>query len=233
VWILAQIMKESYFNEFAVSRSLAVGVCQFILQTAKAHDMLCGGERQEHFSYPHQMPEFAGKAHEYYKIRNAKRNHRRNNRPARQFILEEALQIIYSGGTDDYRQEAGEYLFYLDKLKEYDEKMRQAQESYRTYLLVNVEGKDIFSESDLEFILSFDERFSYKKPIFAMVEMMTRGLRARNGNILAATIGYNAGLNSTIDDGMYKPYGKIPAIEESTTYLSHVLINHYEITRRI
>jgi predicted transcriptional regulator len=233
VWILAQIMKESYFNEFAVSRSLAVGVCQFILRTAKAHDMLCAGERQEHFSYPYQMPELAGKAREYYQIRDARRKYRGNKRPLKQFTLEETLQIIYSGKKDNYRKEAGEYLSYLDKLKDYEKQMRQVQENYRTYLLANVEGKDIFNGRDLQFILSFDERFTYKKPILAMVEMMARGLRARNGNILAATIGYNAGLNSTIDDGMYKPYGKIPAIEETTTYLSHVLINHYEISRRI
>lgn len=233
VWILAQIMKESYYYEFAVSRSLAVGICQFIQPTAQSHNILCAGEREEHFTRSYQLSDFAGKANRYYQIRSEKRNYRRQNRPAKQFTLEETLEILAGGDRNAYRREAQEYLSYLDRLTKYDEKMQQAREDYKAYLLANIEEKDIFDDNDLQFILKFDERFTYKKPAYAMVEMIARGLRARNGNILAATVGYNAGLNSTLDEGMYRPYGKIPGIEESATYVSHVLINHYEISRRM
>ena len=66
-----------------------------------------------------------------------------------------------------------------------------------------------------------------------MIKMLANALVSRNGNILAATIAYNAGLSSTRDGGMYARYGKIPSIRESTTYLSHVLINHHEMVSRL
>lgn len=233
VWILAQIMKESYYCEFAVSRSLAVGVCQFIQPTAKAHHMLCAGEKPEHSSPAYKLPEFAGEAGRYYRLRSERNSYRSRSKPSREFTLEESLQIISAGNSGNYSREAGQYLSYLERLKKYDDQMQQAQDNYKSYLAANTEGKDIFNDNDLEFILNFDERLTYKKPVYGMVEIIAKGLRARNGNILAATSGYNAGLSNTIDEGMYQPYGKIPAIEESATYVSHVLINHYEISRRM
>lgn len=233
VWILAQIMKESYYYEFAVSRSLAVGICQFIQPTAQSFKILCAGEREAHSSPLYQLPDFAGKADLYYQIRSEKRNYYSQGKPAKLFTLEETLGILSSGDSNNFRREAQEHLSYLDRLKKYDEQMQQAQDDYKAYLLANIEGKNIFDDKDLQFILNFDERFTYKKPAFAMVEMIARGLLARNGNILAAAVGYNAGLKSTLDEGMYRPYGKIPGIEESATYISHVLINHYEISRRM
>lgn len=232
-WIVAQIMKESYFYEFAVSRSLAVGICQVIQPTAQEHGILCAGTRPEHHQPPYRLPELAGKANEYYQLRRERSEYRRGNRPAKEFILEEALQIISSSERADYRREAGEHLAYLNRLKQFDEQINQVRDDYRTYLLANVEGRDLFADPDLNFILNFDERFSYKKPVYTMVRMLAGGLKSRHGNILAATAGYNAGLYRTVDEGMYKPYGKIPSLDETATYVSHVLINHYEITRKL
>lgn len=232
-WILAQIMKESYFYEFAVSRSLAVGICQIIQPTAQEHGILCAGTRPEHRRPPYNLPELGGKADEYYQLRRERSEYRRSNRPAREFTLEEALQIISAGDRADYRREAGEYLAYLNRLKQFDEQINQARDEFRSYLLANIAGRDIFADPDLNFILNFDERFSYKKPVYTMLQMMAGGLKSRNGNILAATAGYNAGLYRTADEGMYKPYGKIPSLDETATYVSHVLINYYEITLKL
>lgn len=232
-WIAAQIMKESYFHEFAISRALAVGICQVIQPTAQEHGILCAGTRPEHRQPPYRLPEAGGKADEYYQLRRERGEYRRGNRPAKEFTLEETLQILAAGDRADYRREAGEYLAYLNRLKQFDEQINQARDEFRAYLLANVEGRDIFADPDLNFILNFDERFSYKKPVYTMVRMLAGGLKSRNGNILAATAGYNAGLYRTADEGMYKPYGKIPSLDETATYVSHVLINHYEITLKL
>ncbi len=232
-WIVAQIMKESYFYEFAISQALAVGICQFIQPTAQEYNMLCAGEKSAHRYPPYKLGEFAEKAREYYRLREERSNFRRSEKPRQELNLEEALHIIHTADTSGFRKTAGEQLNYMEKLREFDEKVLQTREDYREYLLANLENRNIFDDNDLSFILNFDERVTYKKPVFAMVEMVAKGLRARSGNILAAAAGYNAGLYSTLDDGMYKPYGRIPPIEQSTTYLSHVLINYYEICKRL
>ncbi len=228
-FIMAMIMKESYFYEYAVSASLAVGICQFVQPTAQSYDMLCAGTRPEHAAPPYRLPHLATRIAEYYQLRHQRKQYRRNNRPPKRFQLKEALEIIRSGDTREHRQSAEAYLTYLNRLEEFNRQQQQTRDDFREYLRANVEERDIFNERDLQFILGFDERFTYKKPVIAMVKMIAEALRARNGNIIAAAIGYNAGLSTTRAAGRYEPYGMIPAIEQSTTYLSHVLVNHHEI----
>lgn len=234
VWIMAMIMKESYFYEFAVSSSLAVGICQFVQPTAEEYDMLCASTKPAHHRAPFKKPHLASRVDQYYDIRSERRKYRRNNRPAKRFTLEETLEIISSGDSAAHKNAAAAYLAYIQKSEDYNTRRRQARDEFKEYLQANVEGRSIFNDKDLQFILGFDERFTYKKPIHGMVKMMARALRARNGNILAASVGYNAGLSTTKEeDGVYKLYGKIPAIEQSTQYLSHVLVNHFEIMKRM
>ena len=232
-WIFAQIMKESFFYEFAVSSALAVGICQFIRPTGQSYGLLCGGTEPEHHKAPYKKPELAKSADQYYQTRSVARRYRRNNKPAKRFSLEEALRTIAYGSGKADRVAAQKQLDYLEKLQEYDLIRKEARDNYRTYLRENVSGRNIFNPQDLEFIVKFDERFTYKKPVMAMVQMMAEGLRSRNGNILAATIGYNAGISSTAGGGRYKRYGRIPAIDQSVDYLSHILINHYDIMQRL
>ncbi len=232
-WIVAQIMKESYFYEFAISSALAIGICQFIQPTAKSHGILCAGDRAAHGKSPYKYPRLAKKVREYYQLKRERRRYAKSKKPSPELTQQKAVQLIASGKTTGYQKTAQAHLAYWKKIAEYDKKVTRARDQYRQYLQANIQGKDIFNNRDLQAILNFDERFTYRKPVFAMVEMIARGLRSRKGNILAASVGFNAGLSSTKDFGAYEPYGQIPAIEQATTYISHVLINHYEITRRM
>ena len=97
----------------------------------------------------------------------------------------------------------------------------------------NLRGRDIFNDSDAIFLRGFDDRVLYRKTIPAMVKMMAGHLRSRNGNILAAAAGYNAGLSRTASWGLYKPFGRIPDISETAGYISKILVNHFAITKRL
>ncbi|KAA3615946.1 MAG: hypothetical protein DWQ05_09270 [Calditrichaeota bacterium] len=231
-WILAQIMHESYFHEFCVSRALAMGICQFIQPTAREYNMICAGDLPEHASNLYKMSEYIVKLDVYYELRRAKRKLIRANKKLEKLELHDIMQRIESNDPEVH-EDAVAWNAYLQQKNEYDERIREARDQYREYVVANIEGRDIFNEHDLRFLVGFDERVTYKKPIFAMVKMLARSLRARNGNIIAAAAGYNAGLSTTKAAGLYKPFGKIPSYDETVTYISRVLINHYEIARRI
>ncbi len=236
-WVIAQIIAESFLYEFAISNDLAVGICQFIPNTAKSFNMVYAGSLPEHSQPPYLLPEYANKVNDYYRLKRQKRNFLNNNKPDDLFTLEETLEIIAQDNISDLSSaRAEQQINFGNKLKEFDEKISLCVTQYREYLEVNIkrgeENRDIFEEID--FFVGFDERFTYKKPISAMVEMLARGLKARNGNILTAAAGYNAGLRSTyINENVYKRYGKIPSFDETTVYLSRIIANHYEIVKRI
>ncbi len=230
-WVLAQIMAESLFYEFAISDALAVGLCQFIVPTARAYNMQVAGSQPAHHTSSFRLSAYAGKAKEYYALRRAKKTYRKHRTPTNLLSLEDALLIITQDQTEASKEIARQNLQYRHKLQEFDQGIAAAKEQYKTYLHKNIQDKDLFKNTD--FLRAFDERFTYRKPIFAMVKMLATFLRARNGNILAATAGYNAGLSRTRDAGVYKAYGKIPTIGETATYVSRTLINHYEIVQRL
>ena len=235
-WVIAQLMSESYFYEFAISVDLAVGICQFIPNTAKSYEMIYAGSLPQHSQIPFEIPEYANKVHEFHKIRIGRRNYSRNNKPDL-FTLDEALEVINRREiTDLHYNQSEQHINFLKKIEEYNGKIKTCRDQYIEYLKANIQKngieRDIFEETD--FFVEFDERFTYKKPIFAMVDMLTKGLRSRHGNILAAAAGYNAGITRTyFRDKIYSDYGKIPALEETTTYLSRTLINHHEIVSRM
>ncbi len=235
-WVAAQIMAESFFYEFAISKSLAAGLCQFILPTAREYGMLCAGDRPEHGKAPYSNPESADKAEEYYRLKKELQDYKENHKSENMLTIESALEIIAKDDCSTQKEYAEKQLTYLNRLHESERNILTARDQYRTYLQQNIsdesgQEKDIFKDTD--FFRNFDERFTYKKPISAMVQMLAKALKSKNGNILAAAAGYNAGLSRTEDSGHYKLYGKIPAISETATYLSHVLVNHYEITKRL
>jgi hypothetical protein len=233
IWVMAQIMHESYFYEFSVSKSLAVGICQFVSKTAHEYEMLCAGDRPEHASKAFKLAEHARKENEYYALRQQKSSFMRANKLRDDLTFDALMALIAAGKADELKTDAEQYIKYQGELEGFDEQIAQARDDYVTYVQANLDGKDIFNESDLNFLLAFDERATYKKPIFGMIQMLARALRARNGYIIAAAAGYNAGLSTTIAEGVFKPYGKIPNFEETVTYLSRVFVLHHEICKRL
>ncbi len=232
VWVMGQIMQESFFYEFAVSSSLALGICQFILPTAKAYDLLCAGEAEAHHAAPYQSPELAGRARDFYRLRTEKREFKNANRD--QLLEPDALvQRLAAGDTAGLQAAAQGHLELTQAIAAYDDQVDQAREGFRAYLAANLEGRDIFNDRDAAFLKGFDQRLIYSRPASAMVRLMADNLRARGGNLLAAAAGYNAGPGRTQADGHYAAYGRIPALEEPANYVSRILINHYEIGRRM
>lgn len=231
-WVMAQIMAESFFNEFAVSPALAVGVCQFVAPTARSYDMQVAADDPAHHGPPYARSQDAGMLEAYYELRQKRRELNRENR---RFLnnreqLKQALEALVEGRSVP---EAAQHLAYLAEAEKVQQQTDRAREGYRDYLRANFAGRSIFNPGDVRFLVGFDERVTYKKPVMAMVHMLARGLRARNGNILAAAAGYNAGLSSTIAPGLYEPFGRIPSYEETVTYISRVVVNHHAITRRL
>jgi len=230
IWVVAQIMKESYFYEFAISRSLGVGICQFLRPTAHEYGMRCAGDVQEHGHPPYRLPELAVDIDKYYERIQEKRQYQKTHKPER-LSLEECLQIIVAADCPKQRQRAQDIINYNNEIKGLDERISESKERSRRFIESNVEGKDIFRDTD--FLAKFDERLSYEKSILSMIKMLSRLLRARNGNILAAAAGYQAGLSHTRDELMYQPYGKIPTIQSTVEYLSHIIVIHHELNQRL
>lgn len=231
-WLLAQIMAESFFYEFAVSPALAVGICQITQPTAEDHGLLCAGSRDEHTRPPYKLPELADKGRLYYKLRQEGRHFRRK-KPLQLLTLEDALTELVAETKTADPATVTKQLQYMLELKALDQQRYEARDAFRTYLRANFQDRDIFDDADAAFLRRFDQRLTYREPIAVMAKIMARALRTRHGNILAATAGYNAGLGNTRASGLYAPYGRIPEFGETITYVNKVLLNYQEIGRHL
>jgi hypothetical protein len=234
VWVMAQTMSESFFHEFAISYAFAVGVCQFIDPTAKSYDMVTAGSRPEHAKPPYEHPELAGSYVKYREVRSELRDLRREHYQRfdkdKTAWLERALEAATTGARVDG---AGEYLAYLRRAEELNAELERHRADFKRYLRANFAGRSIFDAEDIDFLRSFDERTTYRKPLPAMVHMLASGLKARGGYILAAASGFHAGLSNTRERGVYESYGCIPPFESTVSYISRVAINHHEIASRM
>mgnify|MGYP000615538644 CR=1 FL=1 len=232
-WIMAQIMEESFFYEFAVSWSFASGICQFTMPTAEKFGMVTprtsriSEERLKH-------PERAQALDRLKALRKRKNKVRSKNKELfsnQSKLFKESLRHHIRGTT---LTRAESWLNALQEMDSIEESMQSNRKKYMNFLRSNYEGKDIFDHNDLDFLQQLDERVVYKKPIEAMLKIMTRYMRGRNGNILVATAGYNSGLSRTYYPyAVYEPYGKIPNYEETVSYVSKIVVNHYEILQRL
>jgi soluble lytic murein transglycosylase-like protein len=236
-WVMAQMMAESFFYEFAISWAFAVGPCQFIPDTARGYGMLVAGDKPEHFASPYAKAELAPRYKDYLQARSKLSDLRRSY--AAEGILppekagekswRETLREILDGGTS----KAERYLEYLELAERHNQELDAARNDFTDYMRANFEGRDIFRKEDNNFLKTFDGRVFYREPCSSMVRMLAEGLRARSGNIIAAAASYHAGLSSTRDIGCYEPYGRLPPIESTVTYVSRILVNHHEIVERM
>lgn len=148
-WVLAQIMAESLFYEFAISNALAVGLCQFIAPTARAYHMRVAGSQPAHHSSSFRLPAYAGKAKEYYALRRAKKTYRKRQTPTNLLSLEDALNIITQEETETSKDIARQNLEYRHKLQEFDQGIAAAREQYTIYLDENIHDKDLLNNGRL------------------------------------------------------------------------------------
>ncbi|NJB68826.1 soluble lytic murein transglycosylase-like protein [Desulfobaculum xiamenense] len=233
-WVVAQITAESFFCEFAVSRAFAVGPCQLMPETAHDYKMLCAGDLPEHRRAPYRRTEWAREIDSYRALREKWKSTRAEMRKVggdRDTLLITALQAAKSGKRLPM---AEKYLQLHARVQEFDAQVKDARQKFRAYIEENLAGRDIFDEKDAQFLMGFDQRVMYRTSIPAMVRMIAKNLKARNGNIMAATAGYNAGLgNTSTGELIYDRYGRVPTFGETITYVNRVFINHHEIVKRM
>lgn len=232
-WVMSQIMAESLFCEFAMSASLAAGVCQFMPGTAtRAYNMIIAGSLPEHHKPPYRKPELAGSLDEYHALIGKRSQFRKQSRDQVAFDLNTALAWLAEGKFG--MKEAQSQIERNRRLEEINKEITDARNHYLDYVETNIKelgNNDIFGETG--FFTGFDERFTYRKPINAMVHMLANALRVRNGNILSAAAAYNAGLSRTwTDEALYTRYGTLPNFAETSSYLSRIVANYEEIATR-
>lgn len=232
-WVMSQIMAESLFCELAISKSMAAGICQLMPSTAtQDFKMVIAGSQKKHFLPPYIKLELANSLSEYQRRLKEKTAYRKSTKADATFNLNKALNWLAEGREG--RNFAKLQLNRREVLQDYDQKIKQAKNDYVTFINANIDKlgqKDIFENPS--FFVEFDERFTYKKPIFAMVHMLANALRVRNGNMLAAAAAYNAGLSRTwTSEALYTKYGQLPNYSETSRYLSRIIANYEEISRR-
>lgn len=232
-WLMAQILEESFFYEFAVSYAFAVGVCQFTQPTAESYGLVCP---KKVYSRDQEVkdPQLAGERERLRSLRKKRRRLQQENRElfaGSKQLLETCLKALAGGES---LSGAANHLKTLQEMRKLDAEVDEARNNFQRFLLANFQGRSIFHKQDVEFLNRFDQRVLYKIPIQAMVRMMAEHLRGRNGNILAATAGYNAGLSSTrYPYRIYEPYGIIPPYRETVKYVCRIGINYQEISKRV
>ncbi len=230
IWIMAQIMTESFFCEWAVSTSLAVGICQFITPTARKYDLLCATDDPAHFRPPYQKTELAGEEKKFLATREELRQLRRQHHA----LFSNPLQILEQLLVEKQKKKTQDYTQALIQAKQLQKQIVTCRKNYQTYLQANITDKNIFTINGLSKVAAFDQRATLKQPIDAMVLMMARHLRECHGNIIAATAGYNAGLSTTkVTYGEEQPYGRLPVIQETVDYVNKIFIRHHELVKRV
>jgi len=233
-WLLAQIFIESRFYEFAISSSLAFGPCQFVMSTANLYGLGCAGNRAATVpeSGIREQTELVELVDRYEEAERLLEDFRRSGRRFRRIQATDVFERIVDNDPG-LRTLAQEYLEYEKQEESLRLNVTEAKTRYAESVLEVVRDRDIFSPDDVRFLEGFDQRLTYRS-LTAMVAYMGDELAKFNGNVVAATASYNAGRSAAMDrKHPFLSYGRIPAIEETSLYVSRIMNSFSEISRRM
>ena len=136
IWVMSQMKAESLFCEFALSKAMAAGVCQFMPYTARAgHQMIVAGDLPEHHLAPYKKPELASSLTKYNELIKKRNAYRKDNKSAKFFNLDKALLFLKQG--KQAAQEAQVQLDYLAELEAINDRIKQAKSDYHDYIPVS------------------------------------------------------------------------------------------------
>ncbi len=233
-WLIAQIFKESRFYEFAVSSSLAFGPCQFVMSTANHYGLGCAGNRAETVpeSGIQEQAELVELLDRYEEAERRLKNFRRSGRRYQSLRITDIFQRLVDGDTG-LQTLAEDYLEFEKEEESLKLDVTEAKNRYVEKVLERVQERDIFNPADLRFLEALDQRFTYRS-LTAMVAYMGDELAKFNGNVVAATASYNAGRSAAMDrKHPFVRYGRIPAYEETSLYVSRIMNSYSEISQRM
>jgi len=233
-WLIAQIFKESRFYEFAVSSSLAFGPCQFVMSTANHYGLGCAGNRATTVpeSGIQEQAELVELVDRYEEAERLLRDYRRSSSRFQRIRVSDVFELLVVGDPG-LQTLAEEYLEFEKQEESLRLKVTEARDRYVESVLDRVRERDIFNPVDLRFLEAFDQRFTYRS-LTAMVAYMGEELAKFNGNIVAATASYNAGRSAAMDrKHPFLRYGRIPANEETSLYVSRIMNSFSEISQRM
>jgi hypothetical protein len=233
-WLLAQIFKESRFYEFAVSSSLAFGPCQFVMSTANHYGLGCAGNRATTVpeSGIREQAQLVELVDRYEEARRLLRDFRRSNSRFQRIQVTDVFERLVADDPG-VKTLAEEYLEFEKQEESLRLNVTEARTRYVESVLDGVRDRDIFNPVDLQFLETFDQRFTYRS-LTAMVDYMGEELAKFNGNIVAATASYNAGRSAAMDrKHPFLRYGRIPGNEETSLYVSRIMNSYSEISQRM
>lgn len=235
VWVLSQILAESWLFDGAISNASAVGLCQITPVAAREYGLLLASDLPEHRREPFLLPELASTLEEMERLQKDRQDFVKTHRPKPEITYDEMLTAVAAGTSADLKDRASAQTAFKASVLAFDERIKVLRLDYRKYLDANyATGGGAHPVNNATFFESFDHRFLHSKAIPVMVSILSKNLSRRSGNILAAAAAYNAGLSTTyFEEKLYAPFGRIPAIDETTRYISRILGNYFEIHKRI
>ncbi|MGI9308987.1 MAG: transglycosylase SLT domain-containing protein [Gammaproteobacteria bacterium] len=220
VLIMSLLYNESRFSPTAVSPAGALGMAQFMPNTAIEYDL-----------NPVAQPELWKR---YRRVRSTERARRRNDREA--FRVKYGLAEFSSGAIIDYTLAKDS----LDALKEYqalitvDRPEKQLLEKYLKAVREDLAQYDFFAGGE-EKLAVLDARTTYASA-GAAVNYIADRLSENSGMTSSAVAAYNAGpgaVRNRNPRSILYGYGDLPAYRETVRYLQRVLVVYSKLRAQL